>query len=60
MIKTEVGNAFKSRWGSPVASKVSSLEDKLLLDIYERGCSLLGVENEYYIEFVSEDNSYNE
>ncbi|MFY9533668.1 helicase-related protein, partial [Clostridium sp.] len=44
----------------PVASKVSSLEDKLLLDIYERGCSLLGVENEYYIEFVSEDNSYNE
>lgn len=59
-IKTEVGNAFKSRWGSPVASKVSSLEDKLLLDIYERGCSLLGVENEYYIEFVSEDNSYNE
>ena len=60
MIKTEVGNAFKSRWGSPVASKVSSLEDKLLLDIYERGCSLLGVKNEYYIEFVSEDNSYNE
>ena len=60
MIKTEVGNAFKSRWGSPVASKVYSLEDKLLLDIYERGCSLLGVENEYYIEFVSEDNSYNE
>ena len=60
MIKTEVGNAFKSRWGSPVASKVSSLEDKLLLDIYERGCNLLGVENEYYIEFVSEDNSYNE
>ena len=60
MIKTEVGNAFKSRWGSPVANKVSSLEDKLLLDIYERGCSLLGVENEYYIEFVSEDNSYNE
>ena len=39
---------------------MSSLEDKLLLDIYERGCSLLGVENEYYIEFVSEDNSYNE
>ena len=32
----------------------------MLLDIYERGCSLLGVENEYYIEFVSEDNSYNE
>ena len=59
-INTEVGNAFKSRWGSPVASKVSPLEDKLLLDIYERGCSLLGVENEYYIEFVSEDNSYNE
>ena len=60
MIKTEVGNAFKSRWGSPVANKVSPLEDKLLLDIYERGCNLLGVENEYYIEFVSEDNSYNE
>ena len=59
-IKTEVGNAFKSRWGSAVASKVSQLEDKLLLDIYDRGCSLLEVENEYYIEFISEDNSYNE
>lgn len=59
-IKTEVGNAFKSRWGSAVASKVSPLEDKLLLDIYDRGCSLLEVENEYYIEFISEDNSYNE
>lgn len=43
-----------------VASKVSPLEDKLLLDIYDRGCSLLEVENEYYIEFISEDNSYNE
>lgn len=45
-IKTEVGNAFKIRWGSPVASKVSPLEDKLLLDIYDRGCSLLEVEKE--------------
>lgn len=59
-IKTEVGNAFKIRWGSPVASKVSPLEDKLLLDIYDRGCSLLEVENEYYIEYVSSDNSNNE
>ena len=59
-IKAEVGNGFKSRWGSPVASKVAPLEEKLLLDIYDKGCDLLGIENEYSTEVVEADNSYNE
>ncbi|WP_294173046.1 DEAD/DEAH box helicase [uncultured Clostridium sp.] len=59
-IKAEVGNGFKSRWGSPVASKVAHLEEKLLLDIYDKGCDLLGIENEYSTEVVEADNSYNE
>lgn len=59
-IKAEVGNGFKSRWGSPVASKAAPLEEKLLLDIYDKGCDLLGIENEYSTEVVEADNSYNE
>lgn len=59
-IKAEVGNGFKSRWGSPVASKVAPLEEKLLLDIYDKGCDLLDIENEYSTEVVEADNSYNE
>ena len=59
-IKAEIGNGYKSRWGSAVAAKVISLENKLLLDIYDEGCRLLGIINEYSTEIVEEDNSYNE
>ena len=51
-IKTEIGNAFKSRWGSPVATKIASLDDKILLDIYNEGCSLLNIDNKYCMETV--------
>lgn len=59
-IKAEIGNGYKTRWGSEVSSKVSSLDNKLLLDIYEEGCKLLGIPNEYSVEIVEADNSYNE
>ena len=59
-IKAEIGNGYKTRWGSEVSSKVSSLDNKLLLDIYEEGCKLLGIPNEYSVEIVEDDNSYNE
>ena len=59
-IKTEIGNAYKSRWGSHISAKVISLEDKLLLDVYNEGCKLLEIPNEYYTEIVKEENSYNE
>ena len=59
-IKTELGNGFKSRWGSPIASKIVSLEEKLLLDVYDKGCDLLDIENEYSTEVVEADNSYYE
>ena len=59
-IKVEIGNGFKTRWGSPVTSKVAPLEDKLLLDIYDKGCELLGIENQYSTEVVKADNSYDE
>ena len=48
-IKAEIGNGYKTRWGSEVSSKVSSLDNKLLLDIYEEGCKLLGIPNEYSV-----------
>ena len=60
VIKTEVGNAFKSRWGSPVATKVSTLDEKLLLDIYDKGCELLSIENKYSTEVVLEEKSIDE
>lgn len=56
-IKTELGNAFKSRWGSTVESKVSSLNDMFMLDIYERGCRLLDIPNDYFTECVEESYS---
>lgn len=59
-IKAEVGNAFKTRWGNPVSAKVAPLEDKLLLDIYDSGCELLDIENEYSTEVVEGDNSFDE
>ena len=59
-IKTELGNGFKSRWGSPIESKIVSLEEKLLLDVYDKGCDLLDIENEYSTEVVEADNSYYE
>ena len=59
-IKAEIGNGYKTRWGSEVSSKVSSLDNKILLDIYEEGCKLLGIPNEYSTEIVQADNSYNE
>ncbi|CUN50398.1 helicase-related protein [Clostridium disporicum] len=59
-IKTEIGNGYKSRWGSHISAKVISLEDKLLLDVYNEGCKLLEIPNEYYTEIVKEENSYNE
>lgn len=60
LIKTEVGNGYKTRWGSPVSSKLISIEDKLLLDVYNEGCKLLSIGNEYGAEIVEADNSYNE
>lgn len=59
-IKAEIGNGYKTRWGSAVSSKVNSLDNKLLLDIYEEGCKILGIPNEYSVEIVEADNSYNE
>lgn len=59
-IKAEVGNGFKTRWGSPVAAKVAPLEEKLLLDIYDKGCDVLDIDNEYSTEVVEGDNSYDE
>ena len=59
-IKAELGNGFKSRWGSPISSKIVSLEEKLLLDVYDKGCDLLDIENEYSTEVVEADNSYYE
>lgn len=59
-IKTEIGNAFKSRWGSSIISKAAILDDELLLDVYEKGCILLGITNEYSTEIVEEKNSMEE
>ena len=59
-IKKELGDGFKTRWGSPVAAKVAPLEEKLLLDIYDKGCDLLDIENEYSTEVVEGDNSNDE
>lgn len=59
-IKAEIGNGYKTRWGSEVSSKVNSLDNKLLLDIYEEGCRLLGIPNEYSVEIVKGDNSFSE
>ncbi|MGL5417593.1 MAG: helicase-related protein [Clostridium sp.] len=59
-IKTEIGNTYKTRWGSNVSSKVASIEKKLLLDIYDEGCRLLGVENEYSKQIVTSNNSKEE
>ena len=59
-IKTEIGNAFKSRWGSSIISKVAVLDDEFFLDVYEKGCILLGITNEYSTEIVQEKNSMEE
>ena len=59
-IKTEIGNAYKIRWASDVSSKVASLENKLLLDVYDEGCKLLGVKNQYLLEIVESDSSQEE
>lgn len=59
-IKTEIGNAFKSRWGSSIISKAAILDDELLLDVYEKGCILLGITNEYSTEIIEEKNSMEE
>ena len=59
-IKVEIGNGFKSRWGSSVAVKVATLEEKLLLDIYDKGCAALGIVNDCYTEIVEPDKSNDE
>lgn len=59
-IKTEIGNAYKTRWGSEVSSKVASLENRLLLEVYDEGCKLLGVKNQYLPEVAVSDNSQDE
>ena len=59
-IKTELGNAFKSRWGSSIISKVSCINDELMLDVYERGCELLNIPNDYFTECVYENDSESE
>ncbi|MGL5416501.1 MAG: helicase-related protein [Clostridium sp.] len=60
IIRTEVGNAYKTRWGNETYQKVVSLENKLLLDIYEEGCALLGDKNKHLQEVVERDNSKEE
>ena len=59
-IKSEIGNTFKSRWGGSIISKISSLDYKQMLDIYEKGCLLLGIPNDYFTECVHESQSENE
>ena len=59
-IKVEIGNGFKTRWGAAVAVKVAPLEEKLLLDIYDKGCAALGIANDCYTEIVEEDKSQDE
>lgn len=59
-IKAEIGNAYKTRWGSHVSVKVSSIENRLLLDIYDAGCKMLGITNKFNTEIVKADNSYDE
>ena len=59
-IKVEIGNGFKTRWGAAVAVKVAPLEEKLLLDIYDKGCAALGIANDCYTEIVEEDKSDDE
>ena len=59
-IKTEIANAYKSRWGSSTISKVSVLDDELLLDVYNKGCNLLGKANEHSIEIINEEDSEDE
>lgn len=59
-IKVEIGNGFKTRWGAAVAVKVAPLEEKLLLDIYDKGCVALGITNDCYTEIVEEDKSVDE
>lgn len=59
-IKVEIGNGFKTRWGAAVAVKVAPLEEKLLLDIYDKGCVALGIANDCYTEIVEEDKSDDE
>lgn len=59
-IKTEIGNGYKTRWGSPVESKVISLENKLLLDVYNQGCNILGFKSEYSSDIIEAENSIDE
>ena len=59
-IKTEFANAFKSRWGTSIISKISFAHDELMLDAYEKGCILLGIENEYFTQSVHENYSKSE
>lgn len=59
-IKTEIANAYKSRWGSSIISKVDVLGDELLLDVYNIGCNLLGKTNMNNIEILTEENTENE
>ncbi|MBX7367811.1 helicase-related protein [Clostridium chauvoei] len=59
-IKTEIGNSYKTRWGNDVVAKVISLDNKLLLDIYDEGCKILGIKNEYSSEVIEADNSKDE
>ncbi|MGL5086147.1 MAG: helicase-related protein, partial [Clostridium sp.] len=58
-IKAEIGNAYKTRWGNLVASKVVSLNNELLLDTYNEGCKILGIKSEYLAETIECDKSYN-
>ena len=59
-IKTELGNAFKSKWGTSIISKYASIEDEFMLEAYEKGCLLLGVENDCFTELVEESHSKSE
>lgn len=59
-IKTELANAFKSRWGSSIISKVSSVDDELMLECYEKGCTLLGIPNDCFTECVEASETESE
>lgn len=59
-IKTELGNTFKSKWASFTNSKMLNIENEFMLDVYDRGCRLLNLNNEYYTECVYENHSLEE
>lgn len=59
-IKTEIGNTFKSRFGSMTDRKMLLLKGTLTLELYENGCINLNIENNYKVDVVKECGSIEE